>query len=105
MLAAEESNVADALLLLSYPLHAPSRPDQQRVQHFPEIKVPCLFVQGTRDPFATVEEMQAALKLIRAPLKLVPIDGVGHDLGFKGKARNSELPERVIKEFRGLVGL
>src|SRR5579885_3572433 len=46
MLCAEEE-IADGLLLLSYPLHAPSRPDQPRTQHLPGIQIPVLFVHGT----------------------------------------------------------
>src|SRR5579864_6105608 len=67
MLLAEETlpdKLADGLLLLSYPLHAPSRPDQPRTQHLPKLHVPTLFVHGTRDPFGSIEEIEAARKLI-----------------------------------------
>src|SRR5437667_2252290 len=71
MLLAEEK-VADGLLLLSYPLHAPSRPDQLRTQHLPQIHVPTLFVHGTRDPFGSIDEIEAARKLIPAKTLLLP---------------------------------
>ena len=45
------------VLLISYPLHPPGKPDTLRVEHLPDIAVPCLFVHGTRDPFGTPDEL------------------------------------------------
>ena len=103
MLIAEEK-LADGLLLLSYPLHAPSRPDQLRTQHLPQIHVPTLFVHGTRDPFGSIEEIDAARKLISAKTLLLPVEGAGHDLGFKGKATREQLPAAVIESFQQFFG-
>ena len=64
MLAAEEPDLAAGLLLLSYPLHAPGRPADLRTAHFPELVTPALFVHGTRDPFGSIDQMQAALAAI-----------------------------------------
>jgi hypothetical protein len=80
MLAAEEPNVADALLLLSYPLHPPHKPQQLRTGHFGSIQIPALFVHGARDTFGTVDEMQAALGLIPARTHLAMVEGAGHSL-------------------------
>ena len=80
MLAAEDPNVVDALLLLSYPLHPPNRPEQMRTAHFAKLRIPVLFVHGSHDPFGSLEEMRAAVKLIAAPVELVAIEGAGHDL-------------------------
>lgn len=99
MLLAQEP-LADGLLLLSYPLHPPGKPDQLRTQHLAELKVPTLFVEGTRDPFASTEEMESARKLIPAKTELLIIEGAGHDLGFKGKARREDLPARVVESLR-----
>src|SRR5208283_483441 len=52
MLAAECPQLAAALLLLSYPLHPPGKPEQPRTAHFPALRTPSLFVHGPRDPFA-----------------------------------------------------
>ena len=99
MLCAEEPDLASALLLLSYPLHPPRRPEQQRTQHLPDLRTPTLFVHGTRDPFGSIEELERALKMIPAKTKLLTVEGAGHDLGFKGKARKEELPEQIRSEF------
>jgi len=105
MLCAEEPDIAAGLLLLSYPLHPPRRPEQQRTQHLPDLRMPTLFVHGTRDPFGTIAELERAMKMIPGKTKLLPVEGAGHDLGFKGKARKEELPKLVISEFAKFIGL
>ena len=103
MLLAEEP-LANGLLLLSYPLHAPGKPDQLRVQHLPQVNVPVMFVHGTHDPFGTIEEIEAARKLIPAKTLLLPVQGAGHDLGFKGKSKREALPALVVKGFHQFLG-
>lgn len=95
-----EQNVADGLLLLSYPLHAPSRPDQLRTQHLPQLQIPVMFVHGTRDPFGSLAEIEAGRKLIPTKTVLLPVEGAGHDLGFKGKAKREGLPSLILNEFQ-----
>ena len=71
---------AAALVLVSYPLHPPGRPDKLRVEHFGAIEVPCLFVSGTRDQFATPDELAQTTSAIRGPVTLVSIEGGDHGL-------------------------
>jgi uncharacterized protein len=99
MLCAQEPDFGPGLLLLSYPLHPPRKPEQQRTQHLPNLRTPTLFVQGTRDPFGSIAEIEQALKMIPARTKLMPVEGAGHDLGFKGKARHEELPRLIFSNF------
>jgi len=102
MLAADDPSVAAALLLLSYPLHPPRRPTQLRTAHFLQLHVPSLFVAGSRDEFASIEEITKALELIPAPTRLLVIEGAGHSLGNRG-----ELPAigaKVATAFGELIG-
>ncbi len=99
MLCAEHPDLVAGLLLLSYPLHPPRKPEQQRTQHLPDLRTPTLFVSGTRDPFGSIPELEQAMKMIPAKTKLLPIEGAGHDLGFKGKANREELPKLTLSEF------
>jgi len=99
----EARNLVAALLLLSYPLHPPRKPEQQRTQHLPDLRTPALFVHGTRDPFGSIAELEQALKMIPARTKLLPVEGAGHDLGFKGKAKQEALPKQVLSEFTQLI--
>lgn len=104
MLCAEEPGLADGLLLTSYPLHPPGKPERLRVEHFPKLSVPALFVSGTRDPFGSIEEIRQALRLIPAKTELMVAEGVGHDLGFSGKAKAVQVPANVVEKFVGFFG-
>jgi uncharacterized protein len=103
MLCAEDTGVAVALLLLSYPLHPPRKPEQLRTQHFTDLRTPTLFVQGTRDPFGSISEIEQAIKSIPGKTKLMTVESAGHDLGFKGKARREEILEKVLLEFQSIL--
>jgi uncharacterized protein len=98
----QEPDLVSTLLLLSYPLHPPRKPEQQRTQHLPDLRTPTLFVQGTRDPFGSIAEMERALKMIPAKTKLLVVEGAGHDLGFKGKAKREELLGQIFSELTQL---
>jgi predicted alpha/beta-hydrolase family hydrolase len=102
MLVAEEPELVDGLLLLSYPLHPPKKPAELRTKHFPKLMAPAFFVHGTRDPFGTIAEMQSALKLIPGPHALLEVDGAAHDL--LGKKSASDIPSRIAYEFNSFVG-
>ena len=99
MLCASEPGLVEGLLLFSYPLHPPRKPEQLRTQHFPKLGTTSLFVHGTRDPFGSIEELEAAIKLIPAKTLLFPVEGAGHDLGFKGRARSESLNTDVLEKF------
>ena len=97
ILLSEEPNLVDGLLLLSYPLHPPRKPEQLRTSHFPKISTPAFFVHGTRDPFGSIEEMNSALKLLAGPHQLYEVPGAGHDL--LAKSGGHELTEKIVQEF------
>ena len=80
MLAADQPALAAALLLLSYPLHPPKKPEQLRTAHFPKLRTRAVFVHGTRDGFGTIEELEKAVALIPAATRILPVEGAGHDL-------------------------
>jgi predicted alpha/beta-hydrolase family hydrolase len=95
MIAAERPGLADGLLLLSYPLHPPKKPDQLRTSYFPEWRTPALFVHGTRDPFGTVEELRSAIERIPARVDLLAVEGAGHDLR-KAARMGGEILARML---------
>lgn len=71
---------AAGLVLVSYPLHPPGKPETLRVAHLPRIEVPCLFVHGTRDPFGSPDELQRWTATIVGPVEHVFVDGGRHEL-------------------------
>lgn len=77
MLAAAGEPIA-GLVLLSYPLHPPGKPDELRVDHFADITVPTLFVSGTKDPFASPDELERHAKAVKGPVELVFLEGEPH---------------------------
>lgn len=79
-MAVAEGLAAWGLVLISYPLHPPGRPDRLRTEHFPQIEVPTLFVSGTRDSFGTVEELESATRTINGPVTHVWIENGRHEL-------------------------
>ncbi len=97
MLAAREAGLVEGLLLLSYPLHPPSSPQEPRTGHFPHLRTPSLFVHGTRDSMGTVDEMQEAMKLIFSPRELMTVQGAGHELA-SAKSRQA-VTASIVKAF------
>lgn len=71
---------AAALVLISYPLHPPGKVEKLRVEHFPQLDLPCLFISGTRDAFGTPEEIEHHTAAIPGPVTHVWVDGGRHDL-------------------------
>jgi uncharacterized protein len=98
MLVARDPAVAGGLLLLSYPLHPPRKPLQLRTAHFPRLHTPALFAHGTRDPFGSAGELQAAMRLIPAPTGVVMVEGAGHEL-FTESDRE-RVSDMIVAEFR-----
>ena len=79
-MAVAEGLPALGLVLVSYPLHPPGRPEQLRVEHFPRLDLPCLFVSGARDPFAAPAELEEATTAIPGEVTHVWGEGGGHGL-------------------------
>jgi uncharacterized protein len=67
-----------ALVFLGYPLHPPGRPERLRTSHLVRLRVPMLFVQGTRDSFGTPDEVRSATAKLAAPVDIDPVEGGDH---------------------------
>lgn len=73
--AVAEGLPAAALVLLSYPLHPPGKPEKLRTEHFPAITTPTLFVSGQKDPFGKPEEFEEHVPAIPAATRLEWVAG------------------------------
>jgi len=89
-----------ALVLVSYPLHPPGRPERLRTAHFPRLNVPCLFVSGTRDAFGTRAELEAATSAIPGPVTHVWLEGKDHGL----KGCDARVADAVTEWLPGVIG-
>jgi len=72
---------ADGLVFLGYPLHPPGRTGIRRDRHLPDIAVPMLFVQGTRDAFARWDLLEALLERLAPLASLHRVDDGDHSFG------------------------
>jgi len=103
MLAASQPGLADALLLLSYPLRPPRRGSELRTAHLPDLRTPTLFVHGSRDPFGSPEDIEAARRLIPVRTALVAVPGAGHDL-FRAPSRaGADIAAEIVSKFLQFV--
>jgi len=94
-LAAKGENCA-GLVLFGYPLHPPRQPAKTRSEHFPAIAQPALFLQGTRDDFAELDLLRAALARYGGRATLEVIEGADH--GFHVPKKSGRTDEEV-REF------
>lgn len=99
-MAVADGLAAAGLVLISYPLHPPGKPDRLRTEHLPRIEVPCLFVSGTRDAFGTPAELEAATATIPGEVTHVWVEGKGHDL----KGSDQLIAESVVAFLADLRG-
>jgi len=73
--AVAEGLAAHSLVLMSYPLHPPGKPENLRVGHLEKIKVPSLFVSGQKDPFGTEAEFTEHLTAVAGPVTMEWVPG------------------------------
>lgn len=93
---AASGTACDGLVFLGYPLHPPGRPDRIRDAHLYDIRVPMLFVEGTRDPFCPLETLQTVRDKLAAPNEVALIaDG---DHSFKVRASSGRSTDEALHE-------
>jgi uncharacterized protein len=93
-LAAAAGMPARGLVLYSYPLHPPGQPERLRVEHWPDLTVPCLFLQGTRDTFSSPELLELQRRRLGGRSTVEVVVGGDHSLRVTGKASPDGRPHR-----------
>lgn len=68
------------LILVSYPLHPPAKPEKLRTEHLPGITVPTLCISGTKDTFGTPAELRRHFRRVKGDVTWSLIEKKGHDL-------------------------
>ena len=84
------------VILISYPLHPPTKPESLRVEHFERLNVPCLFIQGSKDEFGSPDELQEWTAKIPGDVTHHFIQHARHEL----KKKDGEIAE-VIQDWLG----
>jgi predicted alpha/beta-hydrolase family hydrolase len=98
---ADDPIVALGLVLLGYPLHPPGHPEKLRIEHFPRMHSPALFVSGTRDAFATPQELKRYTKKVKGPVTFHWVETGDH--GFKPLKSSGATVESVLAQVAGVV--
>ena len=83
-----------ALLLISYPLHPPKKPDKLRIEHLPQLTSRTLGISGTRDEFGTPDELTQAFSVVPGDVQWQWIENARHEL-----ARKDELVADVAADW------
>ncbi len=96
-MAIAEDMPAAAVVLLSYPLHPPGKPERLRIEHFGDLDVPTLFVNGDRDPFGTPDELAQHVPSIAGSTKVHWLQGQRHD-------PKPQFDDEIIKVVGGFLG-
>jgi len=81
------------LVFLGYPLHPPGNPAKLRIEHLPQIKMPMLFVQGTRDSLGSTDEIAPLIKKLKLPAEMYVIEGGDHS--FKAPKKFGRSQEEI----------
>ena len=89
MAVADGGVAAAGLVFLGYPLHPPGKPERIRDEHLYRIEVPMIFVEGTRDPFATPELLAGVISKLGDRADLISIEGGDHSMNVKGTKRDA----------------
>lgn len=96
-LATHPDAAIKGVIFYGFPLHAPGKPSIERAEHLKDVKTPMLFLQGSKDEFATwklIEKVTSQFPLA----ELIKIDGANH--GFKsGKQDNIKLLSTITNDW------
>jgi uncharacterized protein len=85
-LAVAQGQPAAGLVFYGYPLHPPGKPERLRVDHWPHVTAPCLFLQGDRDPFCQLGLLDVHLRKLPRRSTLHVVAGGDHSLRVTAKA-------------------
>lgn len=87
------------LVFLGFPLHAPGKPSDERAAHLADVRVPLLFLQGTRDDFARLDLLQPLAARLGATLRLF----ADADHSFHVPARTGRQDADVMAELLDVI--
>jgi predicted alpha/beta-hydrolase family hydrolase len=93
------------LVFLGFPLHPAGKPSNERAAHLAEVKIPMLFLQGTRDALAELDLLQPVVKSLGARATLHLVDEADHSFHvLKRSGRNdAEAMAEVLDAFAAWV--
>jgi len=89
------------LVFFGFPLHAPGKPGRTRAAHLAEVELPMLFLQGTRDALASLDELRPVLEDLGPRAALHVVEGGDHS--FHVPKRSGRSDDAVLEELADRV--
>jgi predicted alpha/beta-hydrolase family hydrolase len=99
--AAEPLPGVRGLVFCGFPLHPPGKPDTARADHLDQVRIPSLFLQGSRDEFAQLDLLQTVVQRLGTQATLHLIEGGDHS--FKVKKSSGKTEQDVLQELAGVM--
>ena len=90
VMAQDDPPDVQALVYFGFPLHAPGKPGTERAAHLSKVKVPMLFLQGTRDTLAQIDLISAVSKGLRKA-SIVKFDDADHSFHVPKRSGKSDV--------------
>jgi len=87
------------IVFFGYPLHPPGRPAQRRDAHLPDVRMPMLFIQGTRDEFGTSSDIRELLPRLNRGAELVEIADGDHSFKTRAKVTGRKPDAALVDAF------
>lgn len=93
------------LAFLGFPLHAAGKPSRDRAQHLFEVKVPMLFLQGTRDSLADLKELEPLVKALGKRATLTSFEQADHSFHVPKRSGrgDDEVREALLDALAGWI--
>ncbi|MDF2900440.1 MAG: alpha/beta hydrolase, partial [Phenylobacterium sp.] len=89
------------LVFFAFPLHPPAKPGVERAEHLAEVRIPLLFLQGSRDEFARLDLLEMTIDSLGDLATLKLLDGADH--AFHVPAKSGRRDADVLAEALGAV--
>lgn len=88
------------LVFFGFPLHAPGKPSQERAAHLAQVKVPMLFLQGSRDEFATLDLLQPVVKKLGKLATLELFEDADHSFHVPARTgrKDADVREEMLEK-------
>jgi predicted alpha/beta-hydrolase family hydrolase len=94
------------LAFLAFPLHAAGRPSDERAAHLFEVRLPMLFLQGTRDALADLDQLRPLCKRLgaRATLELFAEADHGFHVPARSGRSDAEVRGELLDRLAAWIG-
>ena len=93
------------LAFLGFPLHPAGKPSSDRARHLADVRVPMLFLQGTRDNLAELSLLEPVVKSLGPSASLHRVEGADHSFHVLARSgrKDSEVMDEILDAFANWI--